>query len=243
MLARHQPYSASGLLALVLALLVPLPALAVLPITTIWYVTAVPHANPGYGATFVEACHASFETMKVFMKDAYGAGETWYEYLDDGIAPGPCYYRVAGRYGSITYWGYGQQIPQCPAHSGPQGDQCICDAGYLEEAGACVPLDLRISLNGPANTKALPAGQALTQRATVKQNGAAVSGRGVSISLGSGGSMGGITDAAGEFHFTYTPPAYATTEALTATCDGCTAPATKTITVDAAEMMCTNGGH
>ena len=108
----------------------------------------------------------------------------------------------------------------------------------VAEAFDC-PIPLELTLSGPSATSAFPGGRALLQSARVTQNGAPASGKTFHISMGSGGVLSGTTDTSGEFAFTFVPPAYATTETVTAHCDGCTAPATKTITVDAAELMCT----
>ena len=105
------------------------------------------------------------------------------------------------------------------------------------------PIPFKVALSGPSVTKALPAGPAIALLATVTQSGAPAAGKGVNISLGSGGAVSGTTDSAGEFAFTYTPPAFATSDTITGTCSGCAAPATKTITVESAELMCPVQGN
>lgn len=98
----------------------------------------------------------------------------------------------------------------------------------------------RISLSGPSSTKALPAGPALPQTATVTSNGAPVANRAVSISTSSGTAISGYTNAEGVFQFTYKPPLLLPIEdKLTATCADCSNKAEKTITVHACEVCTT----
>ena len=94
-----------------------------------------------------------------------------------------------------------------------------------------------ITLSGPSSTKALPAGPALPETATVTENGAPKPGISVSITIAGNGSVSGTTDAAGQFNFTYVPPLYvAATDQLSATCSGCSNTATKTIKVEPCDV-------
>jgi RHS repeat-associated protein len=86
-------------------------------------------------------------------------------------------------------------------------------------------------LSGPSSTQALPAGPALTQTATVTQDGIPAPGKSVSISIASGGSVSGTTDSAGQFRFTYIPSDHSIQAQLSATCTYCTNTASKTIDV------------
>lgn len=103
----------------------------------------------------------------------------------------------------------------------------------------CSPL--RIKLEGPSRTKALPAGWALPQTALVTNNGAPAPGKSVTITMSSGSTINGTTDAAGKLNFLYTPPYQKpATEMVTATCSECENTAQKTIDVEACEV-CQNG--
>ena len=121
--------------------------------------------------------------------------------------------------------------------------RCAASCAYIpfehrrDEMDCFAPLD--ISFSGLSIATAIPAGLVVAQKVTVTQDGAPKWDVGVQVVSGGSSFVGGRTDASGEFVFSYVPPAYATTETVTAHCDGCTAPATKTITVDAAELMCT----
>lgn len=96
-----------------------------------------------------------------------------------------------------------------------------------------VAVPLTIALSGASRTKALPAGPALPQTVTVKQGSALAVGAVVSISMSSGGSLGGVTDGTGTFEFLYVPPnMQAVTDTLTAACVGCSNSDTKQVEVE-----------
>ena len=123
--------------------------------------------------------------------------------------------------GGIVGW-----LSRCPDNlsQNPQTGLCLPDAPY------------DISLSGPSDTKALPAGPALPQTARVTRGGAAAPNRNVSVSM-DGATASGTTDGAGEFNFLYTPPfAKAALVEVSATCDECANTARKQISVQACEV-------
>ncbi|MGE4241627.1 carboxypeptidase-like regulatory domain-containing protein [Ramlibacter sp.] len=111
------------------------------------------------------------------------------------------------------------------------GEQWL-DYGQSGFSVTCAPKAV-IELSGESRTRALPAGPALLQTATVTQGGAALAGETVSIQMTQGGVASGLTDAAGRFSFVYVPPAqFAGSDTLTGTCSTCSLPATKVIEVE-----------
>lgn len=99
----------------------------------------------------------------------------------------------------------------------------------------CKPADtLLITLIGGGATKALPAGPALPHTAKVTSTGGSPAGKTVIITVGSGASVQGVTDAAGEFHFLYVPPYHrAVVDSISGTCSGCSNTAEKQVNVEA----------
>lgn len=83
------------------------------------------------------------------------------------------------------------------------------------------------------------AGPVLPQIARVKQNGFPASGKSITITItgAAAGSISGVTDANGEFRFTYVPPHRKTVDVVSASCGGCSNTATKPITVDGPEVQ------
>ena len=133
---------------------------------------------------------------------------------------------LSGRYVSYPSWDQNKGV-------------CYCGSGtvFNSQIQWCEAGSARIDLYGASSTHALPAGPALPQTARVTMNGAPVSARSVSISIGGQGSLSGVTDAQGQFAFTYVPPyRKAVIDQITATCSGCINTAQKPITVKAAEM-------
>lgn len=123
----------------------------------------------------------------------------------------------------------------CPANSYYYLGKCYCKQGVKSVGGQCG--DTRIKLIGPSSTKALPQGPVLPQIARVMRNGAAAAGVGVTVLLtspgGSARSFAGITDAAGDFRFTYVPPYLkATVDTLSAKCVECSNEDQKQIVVE-----------
>lgn len=119
--------------------------------------------------------------------------------------------------------------------------QCYCKDGLSWDGSAnrCVatpPAPIRIDLYGASSTKALIAGPVLPQVARVTQNGAAAAGKAVTVTIGSGGSISGITDGSGQFNFTYVPPYQKAVDQLAASCSGCSNTAQKSITVAACDV-------
>lgn len=101
----------------------------------------------------------------------------------------------------------------------------------VARVGSAPPPDIQLS--GPIRTKALPAGPLLPQLATVTQGGGPVAGKAVTITISGAGTLSGVTNAAGQFAFTYVPPIQRpTTATVTATCSDCAAPATRQIVVE-----------
>ena len=94
----------------------------------------------------------------------------------------------------------------------------------------------RITLAGRTATRTLPAGPALQQTATVKQNGALAANKAVTIRSTSSVVLNGITDSTGEFHFTYVPPYFKTTDQITATCTDCVNTAQTAIKVEPCDV-------
>ncbi len=118
---------------------------------------------------------------------------------------------------------------------------CYCKGNRQRDAlGNCVaPPDIfSVTLDGPSSISAMPASNA-TLVATVKRNGAPLASMGVHIDLNGKRIFTGVTGPAGQFLFSYMPSTFQTTDIVTASCDGCIAPATQTITVDPADVMCT----
>ena len=127
--------------------------------------------------------------------------------------------------------------PECPIVNGvrpyPNG---------IVESEACDGNPAEVTISGPSATKALPAGPALLQTATVLQNGAPVAGKAVTVSVqGAGGSStaSGVTDGSGNFQFTYLPPTgVATQDTITASCADCSNAANKRVDVTAVDESC-----
>ena len=139
--------------------------------------------------------------------------------------------------------GYNGPYCECQANAMLTSEAtCACPAGmsWNEQTGSCGVQPYAIALSGRSSTKALIAGPALVQVAKVTQNGAPVAGRPVSVKVTGGASFGGVTNAAGEFVFTYVPPYTSTVDHLTGTCTGCANTAEKDITVESCDT-CTPG--
>jgi RHS repeat-associated protein len=106
------------------------------------------------------------------------------------------------------------------------------------------PCPMVITLSGQSHTKALPAGPALPQVATVMQGGAPVPNVQVGIGVAGGGStssLSGVTNGSGAFEFTYIPPKQIPAEVtMTAGCQQCSNTASKQIKVDACDI-CSRG--
>lgn len=99
---------------------------------------------------------------------------------------------------------------------------------YHRERITCPAL---IDLQGGDTTRALPAGPVLPLKAVVTQGGVPVASRAVQVAIGTA-VVTGVTNAAGEYPFTYVPPLLrAATESITATCTGCTNQANKLVQV------------
>jgi len=93
-----------------------------------------------------------------------------------------------------------------------------------------------ITLSGPSQTKALPAGPVLPQVARVTRSGVGVPNATVNISIDGKAALTGTTDSAGAFMFTYVPPFYKrTTEQMSASCSGCSNTAQKSLVVEACD--------
>ncbi len=155
-------------------------------------------------------------------------------------ASSPCSFTVITTWGAeITYgfFAFWSTPLTCPAHSTLDGPNCICDVGYVEQAGMCVLPETTINLTGPSATKALPAGPALLETATVTQSGTPKPGVSVTITLTGHGAISGTTDAAGQFNFTYVPPRLiAASDELIGTCAGCSNTAVKPIKVEPCDI-------
>jgi RHS repeat-associated protein len=122
-------------------------------------------------------------------------------------------------------------FPICPIFEGRRPTPRAGD-----EATACLGGALEVKLEGPNQTRALPAGPAVPITAKVTQNGAAAAGKAVSISIAGGGTVSGTTGAGGDFRFTYVPPRHKAIDQLTGTCAGCINVARKNITVEACDI-------
>ena len=99
------------------------------------------------------------------------------------------------------------------------------------------PATVQLSVT-PSQTKALPAGPAVTGTAIVKNGSAPAAGKGISIALSGGGTLGGITDANGKFVFKFIPPGNQTTATLTANCTECLYAVQAAVSVDPASASC-----
>lgn len=175
-----------------------------------WRATSAKFANiTFYGVTGQEACNG-------FIGYVYGSG-AWTSsvfiqhrwdmgYCDLGGHPGLPSDQMNG--------GWSTALPTCVAAPAP-------------------PEQFTISLSGPSWTLSRPAGAPLPQVALVTGNSGPASGKPVTVTIASGGSYSGTTNAAGEVAFVYMPPAMAVTDTLTATCTGCSNTATKSVQVDA----------
>lgn len=179
----------------------------------------------GSGSTPLDAATAAvlyFNEHRGMLTDGVCAGQVkgWADppFLTD-IQPGHAL-------GWTQSWDNPSFAPVCQPNKGPV---------YGIEINA-VTCPAQISLIGGSSTKALPAGPALPQTARVTQYGAPVPGRSVTVSIGGAGTVGGVTNAAGEFNFTYVPPHIRATDRLSATCDTCSNTAQKLITVDACDV-------
>lgn len=136
---------------------------------------------------------------------------------------------LSGRYVSYPQWDIWAGVCYCgPGTSFNYAIQW-CEPGVVSYS---------IALKGGSTTKALAAGPALPHKAIVTQsNGAPVAGRAVTIQLTGRGSFSGVTDAQGEYHFSYVPPYFKpTVDEITATCDACSNTARKTVTVEACDV-------
>jgi YD repeat-containing protein len=127
-------------------------------------------------------------------------------------------------------------------HLGPSSGWAVDNEGFVRvgvgRSGDCYSWggSLQVSLHGGSQTKALPAGPALAQVATVTRGGQPASAQAVTVRIGNFAAITGLTDNAGQFAFTYIPPHLHQTEQVTATCAGCTNTASKYILVSPSEV-------
>jgi hypothetical protein len=223
------------------------PAEAVVQKTVIFKVNAVDEPWP----TLDEACEDYYRRIRDGLLAGNAANNAYYEatgsshrepvpnpiilYIDRYDGSGLCW---VGTDVNRHAWAASSAIRyvSCPANSTAiNATQCQCNPGYAEQGNACV-INLTIALTGPSATKALPAGPALQQLATVTRNGSPAAGESVNISIASGGAISGTTDGNGEFRFTYVPPRKSIIDQLRATCLGCDNTAQKNISVEACDV-------
>ncbi|WCM86287.1 DUF6531 domain-containing protein [Acidovorax sp. NCPPB 3576] len=182
---------------------------------------------PGFHATPGEACEQS-----IIDANAWKPG--WYESYE--LLPGSfSYQKVCMFYAPGHLYASEQEIAaSCPygwypdgpfGHLRPSEDNasCVCPPGspvYSPEYQVCIS-SFSISIDGPAATKVLPAGPALSMAATLKANGEPGRNWLVTVSVPGGLSINGKTDMNGKFKFTYIPPRRPMVARLTAACRDC----------------------
>lgn len=204
------------------------------------------HSDGWYRNTRFDVCNPHVDITA-------GALGLWsFDYIVEGVAVS--YYVENGQVYNVSSGTWAMGDGKCWESDGNWGrvgfgtdGRCYCRSAstpYWDAArGFCSAEPAAvISLRGDTTTKALIAGPALLETATVSQNGAPVAGANVTISIDGGGSISGATDAGGQFAFTYVPPYVATTANLTGTCATCGNTATLSIQVLACDACTGPGG-
>lgn len=111
-------------------------------------------------------------------------------------------------------------------------NSCHCPAGHTWAGSFCALQSVQIGLHGPSSTRTLPVGPALTQVVRLNQGGTPLAGKSVTVSVNGGVPTNGVTDANGEFKFTYVPPHVPAVDQVVASCTDCAVPARKSIKVE-----------